>query len=444
MSGARLEIAVVTHQTDAHLLRLLASIRERVPVSALAAVHVLDNASTDRTGELLARFAGQAPWLRVHRSPRNLHHGPGLDLLLREACSSDWVLLLDSDTEVLSALEDVVPGPEGQAPAFVGQIHPEPDELYAYLCHLLVHRPAYLSLPPFRAHGAPGLDYFRAVAARGLPYRRFRWREHVRHFGQGTLREIHRRGDTGNPLFAFAAEEVARQEAVNAAREAFTAALRRSLGAFLDGGPDPGPAPPCPEEPPAPPARRRLARGPFALRTARRLGLAQHPHEMRELLRVARRERPRRVVEIGTLYGGSLFLLTCAASGDATLVSVDLPPWELDDPGELARCERLRSLAREGQRLELLRGDSHAPATRREVQALLPGGRAELLFLDGDSSYDGIARDFRSYAPLVVPGGLVAIAGLGPEGGGRLFAEVRSARAIEIERGGRGIGLLPV
>lgn len=439
-----LEIAVVTHQTDAYLLRLLASIRDRVDASRLGAVHVLDNASTDRTGELLARFALQAPWLRVHRSSRNLHHGPGLDLLLREACSSDWVLLLDSDTEVLSSLDGVVPGPAGGAPAFVGQIHPEPDELYAYLCHLLVHRPTYLSLPPFRAHGAPGLDYFRAVAARGLPYRRFRWREHVRHFGQGTLREIHRRGDTRNPHFAFAAQEVARQEAVNAAREAFEASLRRSLGAFLDGRPDPGPAPACPEEPPAAPARRRLARGPFALRTARRLGLAQHPDEMRELLRVARRDRPRRVVEVGTLYGGSLFLLGCAASDDATLVSVDLPPWELDDPGELARRERLATLAREGQRLHLVRGDSHAPAARREVEARLPGGRADLLFLDGDASYDGLARDFRSYAPLVVPGGLVAIAGLEPESGGRIFDEVRSAGAIEIRRGGRGIGLLRV
>lgn len=444
MSVAPFEIAVVSHQTDAYLLRLLTSIRKRVDPSRLAAVHVLDNASTDRTGELLGCFAAQVSWLRVHRSSRNLHHGPGLDLLLREACTSDWVLLLDSDTEVLSSLEGVVPDPAGPPPAFVGQIHPEPDELYAYLCHLLVHRPTYLSLSPFRAHGAPGLDYFRAVAARGLPYRRFRWRDHVRHFGQGTLRAIHRRGDTGNPLFAFAAEEVTRQEAVNAAREAFDAALRGSLDAFLAGRPDPGPAPECPEEPPAPPARRRLARGPFALRTARRLGLTQDPAEMRELLRVGRRDRPRRVVEIGTLHGGSLFLLACAASDDATLVSVDLPPWELDDPGELARRERLMTLAREGQRLHLIRRDSHAPGTRLEVEAALPGGRAELLFLDGDPSYDGIAGDFRSYAPLVVPGGLVAIAGLDPESGGRLFGEVRSAGAIEIRRGGRGIGLVRV
>jgi predicted O-methyltransferase YrrM len=35
-------------------------------------------------------------------------------------------------------------------------------------------------------------------------------------------------------------------------------------------------------------------------------------------------------------------------------------------------------------------------------------GSVDLLFLDGDHSYDGVRADFENYTPLVKPGGLIA------------------------------------
>ncbi|MDL1951170.1 glycosyltransferase [Acidobacteria bacterium ACD] len=203
----KLDVAVVSHGTDAFLLNLLESVREHVPADALGEVHVLDNASPDRSLDVLARFSREAPWLAVHASPVNLHHGPALDVLLRRHARADHVLLLDADAEVTGDFLPRLLPLLSSRPAFVGQEHPEPDGFYLYLCHLLVDRRAYLSLPPFARHGAPGLALFAEVARRRLPVSRFRWVDHVRHHGQAALRALRARGESGNELFAFASRQ---------------------------------------------------------------------------------------------------------------------------------------------------------------------------------------------------------------------------------------------
>jgi predicted O-methyltransferase YrrM len=120
--------------------------------------------------------------------------------------------------------------------------------------------------------------------------------------------------------------------------------------------------------------------------------------------------KPRCVMEIGTSTGGVLFLLARAAAPDATLIGLDLPrasdavghggvqPWK----------ERYyRGFAARGQTIHLVLGDSHDAATRSRVEALLAGRELDVLFIDGDHSYDGVRRDFRDYSPFVRPGGLI-------------------------------------
>jgi hypothetical protein len=55
----------------------------------------------------------------------------------------------------------------------------------------------------------------------------------------------------------------------------------------------------------------------------------QKKAEIVDLLRLLERARPRRVAEIGTANGGTLFMLTQIAAPDATIVSVDLPGGKL-------------------------------------------------------------------------------------------------------------------
>ena len=111
---------------------------------------------------------------------------------------------------------------------------------------------------------------------------------------------------------------------------------------------------------------------------------------------------PRRVCEIGTSAAGTLYLLSRVAAADAVLVSVDL-----ETPPHLAAARR--RLGRPGQRVVSIAGDSHSPATLERVRGELGGEALDVLFLDGDHSYEGVRRDFELYAPLVRPGGIVGL-----------------------------------
>jgi predicted O-methyltransferase YrrM len=103
--------------------------------------------------------------------------------------------------------------------------------------------------------------------------------------------------------------------------------------------------------------------------------------------------------------------------------------------------------------MHLIRGDSHseevAARLRRITQSL------DVLFIDGDHTYEGVKRDFLLYAPLVRPGGIVAFHDIAehPKETGcdvaRFWNEVKTSyRHEEIienrEQRGWGIGVLYV
>jgi predicted O-methyltransferase YrrM len=112
--------------------------------------------------------------------------------------------------------------------------------------------------------------------------------------------------------------------------------------------------------------------------------------------------RPQRVCEIGTSAGGTLYLLTRVSAPDALVVSIDLtiPP----------HTQALRSrLARRGQRVVSIVGDSRDEETVAELEHVLEGRALDALFIDGDHSYDGVRSDFELYGRLVRSGGIVAL-----------------------------------
>lgn len=61
---------------------------------------VVDDCSTDSTGEILDRLAAEIPPLRVVRTPRNSGHGPALRLGFRHV-TQDYVFQTDSDQQHL-------------------------------------------------------------------------------------------------------------------------------------------------------------------------------------------------------------------------------------------------------------------------------------------------------------------------------------------------------
>jgi predicted O-methyltransferase YrrM len=181
----------------------------------------------------------------------------------------------------------------------------------------------------------------------------------------------------------------------------------------------------------------------------------QERAEIDRLLRELERRSPRTVLEIGTAQGGTLFLFAQIASPDALLVSVDLPGGLFGGGYMEPRASLYRSFAGEGQRIELLRADSHAPETRARICTILGSRPVDFLFIDGDHTRDGVERDFTTYSELVANRGAIALHDIVPGSrqlvGGvpEFWQEVRSSHEVsefveDWDQGAYGIGLITV
>jgi predicted O-methyltransferase YrrM len=135
----------------------------------------------------------------------------------------------------------------------------------------------------------------------------------------------------------------------------------------------------------------------------------QNEDEVRRLFNMVCKLRPKRVLEIGTARGGTLYLWAQAAAPDATIVSVDLPGGPFG--GAYPECRTLfyESFAQEHQQVHLMRADSHHAGTLKFVRQLFNDQPIDFLFIDGDHTYEGVKADFQLYSPIVKPGGLIAL-----------------------------------
>ena len=130
--------------------------------------------------------------------------------------------------------------------------------------------------------------------------------------------------------------------------------------------------------------------------------------EIAKLLEIVAGLRPKVVLEIGTEKGGTLFLFTRIADLEAKIISIDLPGGPFGGGYPRWKIPLYKSFSKEGQRIYLLRRDSHNPRTLEEVKRISSGYKVDFLFIDGDHTYEGIKRDFEMYSPLIRKGGIIA------------------------------------
>jgi predicted O-methyltransferase YrrM len=136
--------------------------------------------------------------------------------------------------------------------------------------------------------------------------------------------------------------------------------------------------------------------------------MGQVRSEILQLAKMLQSSAPKRSLEIGTNYGGTLLLLCTLSPPDAKIISLDLPCGPFGGGYPVRKIPLFRRFARAGQRLHLMRADSHSPGTKQRVLQILDGEQLDYLFLDADHTYFGVQRDFQMYAPLVRSGGIVA------------------------------------
>jgi predicted O-methyltransferase YrrM len=136
--------------------------------------------------------------------------------------------------------------------------------------------------------------------------------------------------------------------------------------------------------------------------------IGQVRSEILPLARLLKTSGPKRSLEIGTNYGGTLFLLCALSPPDATIISLDLPRGAFGGGYPVRKIPLFRRFARGNQRLHLIRSDSHCEKTKNRIMQVLNGERLDYLFVDADHTYSGVQQDFSMYSPLVRSGGIVA------------------------------------
>lgn len=177
----------------------------------------------------------------------------------------------------------------------------------------------------------------------------------------------------------------------------------------------------------------------------------QNLFEIEALFRAVAALSPKRVLEIGTARGGTLYLWTQAAVDNATIVSIDLPGGEFGGAYPSCRIPFYESFARPSQHLHLVRADSHAPETVQRVRSLFGTELIDFAFIDGDHTYEGVKADYRLYSPMVRPGGIIAFHDILPRPDlpdiqvNRLWNEIKgncsSEEIIGLPGTGRQIGI---
>lgn len=136
--------------------------------------------------------------------------------------------------------------------------------------------------------------------------------------------------------------------------------------------------------------------------------MGQVRSEILQLAELLQTTPPRRSLEIGTNYGGTLLLLCTLSPPGAKIISVDLPSGKFGGGYPRRKEPLFRRFVTRNQELHLIRADSHSLRTKDRVVQILDGEKLDYMFIDADHTYAGVQRDFEMYSPLVRSGGIIA------------------------------------
>ena len=158
----------------------------------------------------------------------------------------------------------------------------------------------------------------------------------------------------------------------------------------------------------------------------------QDEGELNRLIELVKELQPKRILEIGSLYGGTMWYWMHAVKG-AEIVSVDIgvgaPDSRFSDM-EYARINLWPEWEREtGCIITQIRADSTSPETVKSVKEYTP---FDFIFIDGGHYYETVISDWKNYWPMLRKGGLLAFHDIAyPDGNrdnygvGRAWREVR-------------------
>jgi cephalosporin hydroxylase len=141
----------------------------------------------------------------------------------------------------------------------------------------------------------------------------------------------------------------------------------------------------------------------------RAIGAQQVPFELAEFAKLILAQQPKVIVEIGTSRGGTLFTLCRLAPPTSAIISIDMPGAGFGEAYTSQHVDLFNLFPSREQTLHVITADSHQLETRERVISLLSGREIDLLFIDGDHSYEGVKTDFQMFSPLVAESGSIVL-----------------------------------
>lgn len=127
---------------------------------------------------------------------------------------------------------------------------------------------------------------------------------------------------------------------------------------------------------------------------------AQVPFEIESLLKIIKEHKVRRMLEIGSFNGGTLFLFAHIAEPDAKIISLDLPGQRFGLDNEMFSRRLFANFATNNQTIYVLRGNSHSTNSLKVVQTILSEDKLDFAFIDGNHTYQGVKQDYEMYSQL--------------------------------------------
>jgi cephalosporin hydroxylase len=150
----------------------------------------------------------------------------------------------------------------------------------------------------------------------------------------------------------------------------------------------------------------------------------QSRSELKGAAQYFKEREPETFVEIGTARGGTLYTWSRAIPSISTLVSIDLPS-EQTTAVNNTPPKFLQSICEETvSNVHCIRKDSQCDSTVEEVENLTENG-IDVLFLDGDHTYEGVKSDFEQYKQIVSEDGMIGFHDIvGADGPRRFWREL--------------------
>jgi len=142
--------------------------------------------------------------------------------------------------------------------------------------------------------------------------------------------------------------------------------------------------------------------------------IIQGKKEFTQLLSLYACLRAKRIVEIGSLFGGTLFEFMKHAPVSCSIVNVDVLVSPFDGRYEQQKAghdyvwqQWARDLSTNKKKLELTTIQRPSMYAVAEVVAKLKG-KIDFLFIDGDHTYNGVKVDWEFYRPYLHEGSVIA------------------------------------